>query len=363
MSSASLSDSLWIFEIVLGIAVLIAVNFVFVKIIKRIRHKSLSTTPGWKEKMDAIFVMPFHILLWLLGMTLVVEVLSSRFGFSFFNEYLNAFRTSGVVLCLSWVLLRWKAEFQNDFMGKDRSRRKIDAGFIPIVGKMSSIAIWVLTFLIIFQIWGVNIAPLIAFGGIGAAAVAFAAKDVIANFFGGLMLYINRPFTVGDLILLPEHHIEGNIEEMGLYLTCIRDKEKRPIYLPNAAFSHTYVINASRMTHRRIEEKFPLHHADFSKIKVAMDKLHDVIASHPDIDAHLPVLVVLHAFTQNHIELYIDCYTLQTRYEKYLAAKQDILTLLYETLQKDDIKISPPVMSISLKQAVPVESAAPDALV
>ena len=55
---AFFSDNLWFFEIFLGVAVLIAVNFLFTKIVKHIRHKTLSTSSGWKEKIDYIFITP-----------------------------------------------------------------------------------------------------------------------------------------------------------------------------------------------------------------------------------------------------------------------------------------------------------------
>ena len=170
-TNGPLTDSLWFFEIILGIGVLVAVNFLFKKVVKHIRQKSLSTTLSWKEKIDQIFVLPFHVLLWLLGITLVVEVLASRFGFSFFDNYLDAFRSSGVVACLAWIFLRWKTEFQHNWVNKDRSVKKLDAGFILVISKILSVVVVVLSFLIILQIWGLNIVPLIAFGGIGAAAM------------------------------------------------------------------------------------------------------------------------------------------------------------------------------------------------
>lgn len=352
LTSGYFSDSLWFFEIILGVSVLIAVNFLFKKVIKHIRQKSLSTTHGWREKIDHIFLLPVHVLLWLLGITLVVEVLAARFGFSFFENYLNAFRSSGVIACIAWIILRWKTEFQHTWINKERRGKKLDAGFIHITSKILSVVIVVLTLLIILQVWGLNIVPLIAFGGIGAAAIGFAAKDVIANFFGGLMLYINRPFMVGDLIILPDKRIEGHVEEMGWYLTCVRDKEKRPVYLPNAVFSSIHVINSSRMTHRRIEEKIHIQHTDFSKAITLTEKLRERIASHPEIDAHLPLIVVFSTFTQNSIELYLDCYTLQTRYEKYLMVKQEVMQLVYETLLAENVDIRVPALHIEMQQSM-----------
>lgn len=352
LTNGYFTESLWFLEIILGIGVLVAVNFLFKKVIKHIRQKSLSTTQGWREQIDHIFILPIHVLLWLLGITLVVEVLAMRFGFSFFENYLNSFRSSGVIACLAWIILRWKTAFQHTWINKDRRGKKLDAGFIHVISKILSVVVIVLTFLIILQIWGLNIVPLIAFGGIGAAAIGFAAKDVIGNFFGGLMLYINRPFMVGDLIILPDKHVEGHVEEMGWFLTCVRDKEKRPVYLPNATFSSIHVINSSRMTHRRIEEKIHIQHADFSKALTLTERLRERIASHPEIDAHLPLIVVFSTFTQNGIELYIDCYTLQTRYEKFLMVKQELMQHIYETLLAEDVNLSIPALHIEMQQSL-----------
>ena len=118
--------------------------------------------------------------------------------------------------------------------------------------------------MIVLQVWGLNLAPLIAFGGIGAAAIGFAGKDVIANFFGGLMLHINRSFMVGDLIQMPDSHLEGYVEEIGWYLTTVREKKKGRYTCP-MRFSRMRVINGARMTHRRIEEKIGVRYEDFSK--------------------------------------------------------------------------------------------------
>jgi MscS family membrane protein len=341
-----ISERLWFFEIIIGILVLVAVNYVFKKIVKHIRRRSLSVSHDWKEKIDQVLFLPFQILLWVLGGILVIEILGRRFDFSFFENYINAFRSTGFVVCAAWVFLRWKSVVQRDFLNKDHHHRKVDAGFIYIAGRILSIIIIVISLMIVLQIWGLNIAPLIAFGGIGAAAIGFAGKDVIANFCSGLMLYINRPFMVGDSVFLPEQNLEGNIEEIGWYLTTVRDKEKRPVYLPNAIFSQVQVINSSRMTHRRIEEKVGIRYEDFSRIPELVNRLKVTIGNHPDIDVHLPILVVLNGFNQSAMDLYIDVYTLQTRYDKYLLVKHEILMLIYKELMEIGAGMPIPMLAI-----------------
>ena len=341
-----IADSLWFFEIAVGVLVLLAVNYLFKRIIKHVRQRSISTAQDWKEKIDKILFLPFQILLWILGMTLVTEILGRRFGFSFFENYIDAFRSTGFVLCGAWVLLRWKTVVQKEILNKDKPVLKADSGFVFVIGKILSIVIIIISIMIVLQVWGLNIGPLIAFGGIGAAAVGFAGKDVIANFFGGLMLHINRPFMVGDLIQMPDSRLEGYVEEIGWYLTTVRDKEKRPVYLPNAIFSNALVINGSRMTHRRIEEKIGVRYEDFSKIPMLIDNIKKGISNHADIDTHLPVLVVLNGFNQCTLDIYLDIYTLQTRYDKYLVVKHEILALVYEEVLKAGAEMPMPMMSI-----------------
>jgi MscS family membrane protein len=309
-----MADRLWFFEIIVGILVLIAVNYLFKRIVKYVRHRSISLSPDWKEKIDYILHLPFQVLLWILGCTLIIEVLGRRFGFSFFESYIDAFRSTGFVICSAWVLLRSKAVAQKGFMNKEHPAFKLDAGFVQIAGKIISVIVIVISLMIILAVWGLDIAPLIAFGGIGAAALGFAGKDVLANFFGGVMLHINRPFMVGDFISLPDKHLEGHVEDIGWNLTTVRDKEMRPVYLPNSTFSNTLVTNGARMTHRRIEEKIGLRYEDFAKIPALVDDIKKAIANQPDIDTHLPILVVFNGFGQFTLDLYVDVYTLQTRF-------------------------------------------------
>ncbi len=345
------ADIMWFFEIIVGILTLIALNYLFKRMIKHVRHRSISVAMDWKEKIDQILYLPFQILLWILGATLVIEVLGRRFGFSFFEEYIDAFRSSGFVVCLAWVLLRGKTVAQKEFLNKDQHLRRVDPSFVSVVGKLISIVVITISLMIILQVWGLNIGPLIAFGGIGAAAIGFSAKDVLANFFGGLMIHINRPFMVGDFIHLPAQKIEGHVEDIGWNLTTVRDKEKRPVYLPNSIFSDHLVINAARMTHRRIEEKVGLRYEDFEKIPDLVEDIKKAISSHSDIDTHLPVLVVLNSFGTSTLDLYIDVYTLQTRYEKYLRVKHEILLLVYQEVKKAGAEIPALIVSLTGKIA------------
>ncbi len=333
------NNNFWFMEIVIGLLTLIAINFIFKRVVKHFRYRSLSMAHDWKEKIGEITFLPITILLWVLGGILVLEVFSKRFDFIFFEEYLDAFRTSCIVGCTTWVIMRWKHQLQIAILDKERHIRKIDTSFIHVVARFATIVIFLITAMIILQVWGVNLGPLIAFGGIGAAAIGFAAKDVIANFFGGLMLYITRPFMNGDYVVLPDRQLEGHVEEIGWYLTSIRDKEKRPVYLPNAIFSSVLVVNSSRMTHRRILEKIGVRYEDFPKIRSLCDEIRKAIMEHLAVDRHLPVLVTFSSYNQFTLDIVVDVYTLATKYDHYLAVKQEILIIVYEVIKAKGAEI------------------------
>ncbi len=340
------NNHLWLIEIVIGLLTLIAINFIFKRAAKHIRHRSLSMAYHWKEKIAEITFLPVTVLLWVLGGALVLEVLSKRFAFVFFDQYLDAFRTSCIVGCITWVVMRWKHQLQIAILDTERHVRKVDASFIHVVGKISTVVILLIAAMIVMQVWGVNLGPLIAFGGVGAAAIGFAAKDVIANFFGGLMLYITRPFMSGDYVVLPDRQLEGHVEEIGWYLTSIRDKEKRPVYLPNAIFSSALVVNSSRMTHRRILEKIGVRYEDFPKIKSLCDGIRQAVMEHSAIDLHLPVLVTFSSYNQYTLDIVLDIYTLATKYDHYLAVKQEILVIVYEVVKAKGAEVPLPTMTI-----------------
>lgn len=342
------SDRLWFFEIIVGVLVLAVIYFLFKNVLRYLRQRSMLLSKEWKETLDGIFSLPVTLLLWILGLTLVIEILGRRFEFAFFENYLNAFRSTGIVVCIAWILLRWEKQAQRIFLEKDRHRHIIGRGFIEIIGKIFTLLVSLIALMIILQIWGLNIAPLIAFGGIGAAAAGFAAKDVLANFFGGFMLYLNRPFVTGDTIILAGKSIEGTVEEIGWNLTTIRDKEKRPNYLPNGIFSHEMVINTSRMTHRKIDEKIEIAYEDFGKIPVLIEKIKQKITSHPSVDNHLPIIVVLGSLENRTLTLFAIAHTLETRYEKYLEMRQEILMLIHQEIENVGAHVSIPSMSISV---------------
>lgn len=332
---------LWIFEVVFGVTAVLGLQYALRKIFTYIRSKKAKHAHDWRHQIDQIVQPPLTLMLWVFGSVYVLDVVGEHVGLrTIFISYLYAFRKAVFVGSFAWLFFRWKNEYQKSLIAE--RWRSIDVTTIEIIGRLSTIALVVLAGLIMLQTLGVNTAPLLAFGSIGAASIGFAGKDVIANFCSGLMMHITRPFVVGDQILLPDKHLEGHIEEIGWFRTSIRDKDKRPVYLPNNFFSTMLVINISRMSHRRVLQTIQIEFEDASKIPELTMKIREEILGHPTMDADLPMYVHFLAFGSHGCDIGIDAYSTETDQERFNRIQQELLLKIQKAIVDSDIKVAIP---------------------
>ncbi|HUD01490.1 MAG TPA: mechanosensitive ion channel domain-containing protein [Rhabdochlamydiaceae bacterium] len=298
---------------------------------------------GWRLRIARILKPPVTTLIWALFAVYLIGVLGKHYDLGIAGEYLRAFRKTAVVACSAWLFFRWKNEIESSLLADHT--KKIDVTTVRMVGRLVTLAIGLVATLIIMQLFDVNIAPLLAFGSIGAASIGFAGKDVMANFCSGIMLQITRPFVRGDRILLPEKHIEGHIEDIGWFRTSIRDIEKRAVYLPNNYFSTMVVVNITRMTHKRLQQTLKLPLNAVGKISDAIPKIHEAISRTPTIDNNFPVHVFLKTFGEYACEIEIDAYSTITEIEAFNRFQQEILLKVQAILAEGEIPFALPTLS------------------
>ena len=327
----------WMIEIGVGALLLLIAGFG----IKRF-FKFFSNT-----HFGNVALLPIQCMLWVVGIFYILDVLAPQFGICPLPAYFKLLRNALVVACFFWLIFRWKRKVELAAL----AGHKADSGTVHVMSKLATIGLMILGALIVLQILGVDILPLVAFGGIGAAAVGFAGKDVIANFFGGLMLYITRPCIEGEEVILPERSIEGIVEEIGWYLTTIRDKEMRPIYLPNALFSTLLVINTSRMTGRRVLETIVICHGDVNEINSLCEKIRVEIKSHPKVDKHKAMGVHIVNIASGDPSLQIDFYSHATKLQEFLKVKHEVLLGVYGILESSPVSFAETKLTVSLRSS------------
>ncbi len=331
-------DHLWLVEVVIGLALLTVVQLGIRKVIQVIRKKQMESPMNWRHRIGSIIQPPVTLVLWVVGIVYVVEVIGHRFGFSISVNYMHSFRNALVVGGASWLVLRWANEVQKSLLA-DGSRR-VDATTIQMVGKLATVCIIFVSGLTVMQIFGLNIAPLLAVGTIGGASLGFGGKDIIANFCSGIMLHMTRPFVMGDLIYLPEKTLEGIVEDIGWFRSLIRDKEKRAVYLPNNFFSTLLVVNISRMSHRRIKQVLKLPLGMAKKIPSVTEKIRHMLLAHPTIDALLPLHVHVQEIGDYSCNVEIEAFSKEVDLEKFNHVQQEILLNVQHILEAEDVQLA-----------------------
>ncbi|MDW2150525.1 mechanosensitive ion channel family protein, partial [Vibrio sp. 378] len=210
---------------------------------------------------------------------------------------------------------------------------------IAKVGRLFIITIGVLT---IMQAFGLSLSGLLTFGGVGGLIVGLAAKDLLSNFFGGLMIYFDRPFKVGDWIRSPDRQIEGTVERIGWRMTSIRTFDKRPLYVPNSVFSNIVVENPSRMLNRRIYEVVGLRYDDADKVPEIITAVREMLKNHKDIDTRQTLIVNFDTFGPSSLNFFIYTFTKTVNWVRYHEVKQDVLLKVVGIIKEHNADIAFP---------------------
>lgn len=266
-------------------------------------------------------------------------------------DMLNNLKRVFVVFAISWVLLRLinRAE-ANLLKNKDSSEVKLDETGVQAVSKLLRLIVIIISSLIMFQLLNIPISGVLTFGGIGGIAVGFAAKDLLANFFGGLMIFLDRPFKVGDWIRSPDKEIEGTVENIGWRQTRIRTFDKRPLYVPNATFNNISVENPSRMTNRRINETIGLRYDDWTKVETVVTKVKAMLELHPEIDQTATLMVNFDKFSSSSLDFFIYTFTKTREWVKYHEIKQDILLKIMNIIEQEGAEIAFPTSTLHINR-------------
>lgn len=350
--SAEARGAILIFCLLVATAV---VAFIVSRVIHYLEIKVTGTEKIWDDALFHALHKPAVVFVWLQGIFWAAEV-AYRYSEAEIFQYNDMLMRIGVVWLLGWTFIRFVREFEK-IATSPRVRKPMDLTTVSAVGKLARAVIILTTALIIMQSLGYSISGVLAFGGIGGIAVGFAAKDLLANFFGGAMVYMDRPFKVGDWIRSPDKSMEGTVEHIGWRLTTIRTFDKRPLYVPNSIFTTVSVENPSRMTHRRIYEVIGIRYCDIGTMAGITAKVHEMIENHDEIDADQLIMVNFEKFNASSLDFFIYCFTKTTNWAKFHAVKQDVLLRISEIIIDHGAEVAFPTRTLHVADSVNVQQA------
>lgn len=352
------SSHIWLVQSLAIVLLTVVADFVIKKLLNRLLKKASKTTHRWDNALIAAAISPTRLLIWFIGIFCVLKILRYRIPNMPLFSLLPAFDTLVIVLIVTWFAYRFSIKAEQ-FLVKKYGNRKtgFDKTLIHATAKLVRILILVTSALILLQSFGIGISGILAFGGIGGLAVSFAAKDMLSNFFGGLMLYLDRPFKIGEWIRSADKNIEGVVENIGWRLTQIRTFDKRLLFVPNAVFSNICVENPSRMTNRRIRTVVGLRYDDADKLTVIMSAVENMLLSHPDIDTNMTLFVRFVAYGPSSLDFLIYTFTKTVDWVTFQTVQQDVLLQVLNIIHEQEAQIAFPTTTTHIPNEVYLKSA------
>ncbi|MBJ7552759.1 mechanosensitive ion channel family protein [Marinomonas spartinae] len=341
------SNMHWVVRVFIAVLITLFLNFIVTKILIHIEHKMEKTKTPWDNVLINAAQKPIGMFIWLAGLSIAAEISGTEIDQKL-SSLISSIRAVGVIAIITWFVLRLIKEAENTLTTSSKVKSKVDYTTASAISKLLRASVLITALLVILQSLGYSISGVLAFGGLGGIAVGFAAKDLLTNFFGGLVVYLVRPFAVGDWIRSPDKNIEGTVENIGWLQTRIRTFDKRPLYVPNSTFSTISVENPSRMSHRRINETIGVRYDDFSQLPQIIASIKEMVSQHQDLDTNETFMVNFNEFGGSSLNFFIYAFTKTVDWKTYHDVKQDVLFKAMEIIGEYGAEVSFPTTTLHI---------------
>jgi len=330
----------WVFAVAI-------LNFIVGRALKLLLKRAEATKNLWDDALILALNKPLEWAVWLFGINFAA-VATAQLTDTDWLGVLGKINQVALIILIAWTLLRFLKRAERNVTSPDHLRKPMDLTTALAIGKLLQASIILTATLVILQTLGYSVSGVLAFGGIGGIAIGFAARDILANFFGAMMIYMDKPFSVGDWVRSPDQEIEGTIEDIGWRRTVIRTFDKRPLYVPNSVFNTISVENPSRMANRRIYETIGVRYDDVDMVPAIIDAVKKMLQEHDEIDNNQTMIVNFNAFGPSSLDFFIYTFTKTTDWIYFHEVKQDVLLLVSKIIADAGAEIAFPTQTLHL---------------
>ena len=340
----------WVFEIFLILFLTAVASGIRRFLLKHAEKKAVASKTLWDDALIKAINKPAGALLWIIGISFAIDVIYVELeSEAEIFAAVDPLRSVAIIGTLCWFLLRLIRNIEIGYVKKkEEAKETYDHTTIDMATKLLRLVVMITAALVVMQTLGISITGILAFGGVGGIAVGFAAREMIANFFGGLMLYLDRPFVVGDTITSSDKDIEGTVERIGWRQTEIRRFDSRTLYVPNSNFTTMAVLNMTRQTNRRIFEYVGIRYDDATCLVGIVDDVKAMLQSHPDIDQDNSMMVNFDRFAASSLDIFVYCFTKTVVWADYHQVKQDVLVKVMNIIEQHGAEIAFPTSTLHL---------------
>lgn len=222
-----------------------------------------------------------------------------------------------------------------------------DDQLVPIVRKGLKVFLVIIGIVMVIENLGGDVTSLVAGVGLGGAALALASKDTVANLFGSIVIFVDRPFQIGDWVEINE--VEGTVEEVGLRVTRVRTFANSLITVPNSMFTTESINNWSRMRKRRIKLTLGItYDAKADQMNEAVEAIRKVLREDDRIAQDF-FLVNFTDFGPSSLDIFVYCFTTTTNWTEYLQVRQEVLLKFMTEVERLGLGFAFPTQTVHIE--------------
>jgi MscS family membrane protein len=287
------------------------------------------TTTTFDDAMRNAITDPLKFLFLILGVFFSTQYLAFSGTTELVVENINR---SLIVVAIFWTL-RNAVEPLGEFIRN--LNRMLTPEIVDWMITGARVAVILIGAATVLQIWGIQVAPIIAGLGLFGVAVALGAQDLFKNLIGGLSILVERRFGIGDWIKV-DGVVEGTVEKIGFRSTLVRRFDKAPVYVPNQHLSDNAVTNFTAMTYRRISWAIGLEYrTTHDQLRQVRDEIEAYLIGNKDFvqPPAAALFVRVDAFNASSIDLMVYCFTHTTDWGDWLVQKEKLAYHIKEVVE------------------------------
>ena len=313
-------------------------------ILKQIKKHSSSTKTQIDDHLISAISAPLKLLIWYGWVYFsLVELTSEIPPLSQIVSYI----VIAPVFILTWGILRLISNTETYMLEKEG---RVDKDSVRLFTRLIKILFVFAIILGVAQFYGYAVSSILTLGGVGGIVVGFAAKDMLANIFGGLMIQMDKPFSTGDWIRTTDKSIEGVVEKIGWRMTRIRTFNKNPVYVPNGIFATIPIETPSRMTNRQIYEVIGIRYDDIAQMENIIEKVQELLAKSKHIDHKEPCRVYFDLFNASSLDFVIWAFSSSTDATEFKTFKGKLLLDIAQIISDHGAEIAYPTQTLHIQK-------------
>ena len=231
---------------------------------------------------------------------------------------------------------------------KEKTSKDVEDSMFDFILKIVRAIIYIVAGFIVITLLGVNLNGLVAGLGVGGVIVTLAAQDTAKNLFGGLVIFLDKPFIVGDWIEMAPY--EGTVEDITFRSTRVRTFENSVVNVPNSVISNSSIINWSKMEKRRYNTNLCLElDTPLEKLDIFQKRVREMLQQREAIYDE-SIIVKFDEIKDNGINVLVSSYTESVDYTSYLSEKENINRKIMKILREENIELAYDTKTLYVKQ-------------